>query len=171
MQNSQPFLARFFLKGRIFLDLFYSFVWIEYSADELLNSGLLQSQIILARSIAKTEKNWRELRMRARNLEAHGRQIETEQEEISKNFTGVFFLFLTKFDSCCFRQNQKSRKFPYSTRPRNEVRSLNQSREKVYSDRLRQKRLMWRRDFRSIPSVCGKHRAIYISTFSIPNCS
>ena len=108
MQNSQPFRASFFLKGRIFLDSFYSFVWIEYSADELLNSGLLQSKIILARSIAKTEKNWRELRMRARNLEAHGRQIETEQEEISKNFTGVFLsVFWRNLTAAVFYEAKK----------------------------------------------------------------
>lgn len=49
------------------------------SASELEQSGLLQSQIILARSIAQTEETWKELRMRARALETQQRRMETDE--------------------------------------------------------------------------------------------
>ena len=49
------------------------------SASELEQSGLLQSQIILARSISQTEETWKELRMRARALETQQRRMETDE--------------------------------------------------------------------------------------------
>ena len=63
----------------LIINVFYLSHCLCVSASELEQSGLLQSQIILARSIAQTEETWKELRMRARALETQQRRMETDE--------------------------------------------------------------------------------------------
>ena len=64
----------------LIINVFYlPIVLLLCSATELEQSGLLQSQIVLARSIAQTEETWKELRMRGRTLETQQRRMETDE--------------------------------------------------------------------------------------------